>query len=108
LFIAGALETPGARHNPACRAAMRYSELIHERRYDAVGGLFAESASYSGPNDDPIKGAKAIGNFYKVFLSNAKPQTRIATLVAAGAHDCYMELLGTSNGYTMPAPGALD
>jgi hypothetical protein len=108
LFIKGALEPPGARLNPACRAAMRYTELIEQHRYDAVGGIFAADASYSGPNDDPIRGAKAIGDFYKIFLGNAKPQTKIATLVPAGQHDCYMELLGSSNGYTMPEPGALD
>jgi hypothetical protein len=108
LFIKGALEPPGARQSLACRAAMRYTELIEQHRYDAVGGIFAPDASYSGPNDTPIIGAKAIGEFYKIFLGNAKPRTKIATLVPAGSHDCYMELLGTSNGYTMPAPGAID
>jgi hypothetical protein len=108
LFVKGALEPAGARQNSACRAGMLYSKLIEEKNYDAVGGIFADDAVYSGPNDEPMKGAKRIGAFYKVFLTNAKPRSKIATLVPAGSHDCYMELLGTSNGYAMPAPGALD
>jgi hypothetical protein len=108
LFVARALEPAGARQNLACQAAMRYSALIEQSRYDEVGSLFAEDAIYAGPNDEPMHGAKRIGAFYKIFLTNAKPRSKIATLVPAGSHDCYMELLGTSNGYTMPAPGALD
>jgi hypothetical protein len=108
LFIKGALEPAGDRQNLACRAGMLYSKLIEEKKYDAVGGIFADDAIYAGPNDDPMKGAKRIGEFYKIFLTNAKPRSKIATLVPAGSHDCYMELIGTSNGYTMPSPGALD
>ena len=108
LFAPDALVPRGAERNLACKAAERYSDLISNRHYDQIGSIFARDSVYYGPNDDPIRGPEKIGTFYRIFLGNAKPHTRIASLIPAGPHDCLMELIGISAGYVQLTPGAID
>ena len=88
LFAPDALLPRGAERNLACKAAERYSDLISNRHYDQIGSIFARDSAYHGPNDDPIRGPEKIGAFYRIFPGNAKPRTRIASLIPAGQHDC--------------------
>lgn len=108
LFAPDALVPRGAERNLACKAGERYSDLISNRHYDRIGSIFARDSVYYGPNDDPIRGPEKIGTFYRIFLGNAKPRTRIASLIPAGPHDCVMELIGISAGYVQVTPGAID
>jgi hypothetical protein len=108
LFIKGAMVTPGAKKNTACIAGEKYVAWSDNGHYELIGSLFTNDASFSGPNNEEMIGGAKIGEFYKLFLTKAKPNTRIASMVSAGKHDCYLELIGTSNGYTQKTPGALD
>ncbi len=107
-FIAGALRPAGGDSNAACRAAQRYVELSDTGQYDKVGTLFADDATYFGPNEEVMQGGAKIGAFYAVFLANAKPNVQMASMVPAGPHDCFIELQGTSANHVQKTPGAID
>ena len=118
VFAADALVAPGARENTACRAAQHYTQNVAARRPDLIGAMFTEGAIYYGAGDEPILGAPAIGQFYTLLMERSAPkQAKIVTLVPAGDHDCYMELMGSLRDYRagatgqenlQPLPGAID
>lgn len=75
----------------SCDVPREYVRLINAGQYDALGALFSDDAVYMGPDGKTRHGSKAIGDFYKKFLSVYKPEVRAASYMQQG-NDCMMEL----------------
>ena len=78
---------------PVCDVAHHYVEYIQERRYDAVGDLWAEDAVFHTPAGTILHGQAAIRAFYARFLKTITPELQAASFVAdETSRVCVMEL----------------
>lgn len=88
-----AASTRGKR---ACQPAQKYVDLIAAGRYDQLGSLFADDATFVTPIGKVLHGPAAIGEFYMGFLPTIKPRNVPISFIADG-NECVMELVTATN-----------
>ena len=84
------------RGKRACLPAQKYVDLIAAERYDQLGSLFADDATFVTPIGKVLHGSAAIGDFYMGFLPTIKPRNVPITFIADG-DECVMELVTATN-----------
>src|SRR5215469_3951425 len=54
----------GSASAGSCSTPREYVKVINDGKYDSVGNLFADNATYMGPDGKTRHGSKDIGAFY--------------------------------------------
>jgi ketosteroid isomerase-like protein len=89
------------------RFAEAYVETVNRGEYGRLRDLFAQDATFLGPNQQVFQGRDEIGAFYDSTLPTSRPTLRIASYVEQG-DDCVYELEVRAGGASEFRLGAID